>query len=119
METIQVSGLSVEAYIGVPKLERAHPQGLLIDLTIESDLEEAVSKDDFSKTIDYQKIVEKVKRTVASKRFSLIEGLAGSIANAILKDSRVAAIAVKVRKFPAPLRDHLEHVAVEIHRKQQ
>ena len=117
MEKIQVSGLSVEAYIGVPKLERAHPQGLLIDLTVEADLKRAVSEDDFSETIDYQKLVEKVKRTVASKRFSLIEGLAGSIADAILNDSRVDAVIVKVKKFPVPLKDHVEHVAVEIRRE--
>lgn len=119
MERILINGLSVEAYIGVPKLERAHPQGLLIDLTIESDLRKAVVQDDFSETIDYQKIVEKVKRTVASKRFSLIEGLAGSIAEAVLNDSRVEAVIVKVKKFPVPLKDHIEHVAVEIRRERQ
>jgi dihydroneopterin aldolase len=116
MEKIQIAGLGVESYIGVPKIERAHPQRLLIDLDIESDLSKAVSSDDFSETIDYQKIVEKVKRTVASKRFSLIEGLAGAISDAILKDTRIAAVSVRVRKFPSQLRDHVEYVAVEITR---
>ena len=116
MEKIQIAGLSVEAYIGVPKIERAHPQRLLIDLTLESDLSEAVLKDDFSRTIDYQRVVEKVKRTVASKPFSLLEGLAGAIADVILQDSRVEAVNIRVRKFPAQLQEHLEHVAVEIRR---
>ena len=116
MEKIEIKGLSVEAYIGVPQIERAHPQRLLIDLIIESDLSRAVSDDDFSQTIDYQKVVEKVKRTVASRRFSLIEGLAGSISDAVLEDSRVSEVSVKVLKFPAQLLDHVEHVAVEITR---
>jgi dihydroneopterin aldolase len=116
MGKIEVAGLSVEAYIGVPKIERSHPQRLLIDLTLEADLSNAVLKDDFFQTIDYQKIVEKVKRTVASKPFSLIEGLAGAIANVILEDPRVEAVNVKVKKFPRQLRDHVQHVAVEIRR---
>ena len=116
MEKILVAGLNVEAYIGVPKIERAHPQRLLIDLAIEAELSRAVTGDDFSETINYQKIVEKVKRTVASRRFSLIEGLAGAIADTILEDSRVVATTVKVKKFPAQLQDHVEHVAVESHR---
>jgi len=118
MEKIHISGLSVEAYIGVPKIERAHPQKLLIDLTLEADLSRAVLEDDFDLTIDYQKIVEKVKRTVASKPFSLIEGLAGDIAKVILGDSKVEAVNVKVRKFPSQLRDHIDNVAVEISQSQ-
>ena len=116
MEKIQVTGLGVEAYIGVPKIERTHPQKLLIDLTLEADLSNAVQKDDFDQTIDYQKLIEKVKRTVASKPFSLIEGLAGAIAEVILGDSRVEAVTVKVKKFPSQLRNHVENVAVEISR---
>jgi len=116
MDKIQIAGLSVEAYIGVPKIERSHPQGLLIDLSLEADLSKAVLDDDFSQTIDYRKLVEKVKRAVASRPFSLIEGLAGYIAEIILEDSRVATVHVKVRKFPAPLIDHVQHISFELTR---
>jgi dihydroneopterin aldolase len=117
MEKIRITGLSVEAYIGVPKIERAHPQKLLIDLSLEADLSKAVEEDNFDQTIDYQKLVEKIKRTVASKSFSLIEGLAGIIAEVILNDARVAAVTVTVKKFPSQLRDHVENVSVEITRR--
>ena len=116
MEKIKITGLSVEAYIGVPRIERTHPQGLLIDLTLEADLSKAVLHDEFSQTIDYRKLVEKVKRAVASRPFSLIEGLAGYISEIILEDSKVKTVHVKVKKFPAPLVDHVQHVSFELTR---
>lgn len=116
MEKIQITGLSVEAYIGVPQIERDHPQSLLIDLTLEADFSKAVLHDEFSQTIDYLKVVEKVKRAVASRPFSLIEGLAGNIAELILTDSRVETVHVRVRKFPASLVDHVQHISFELTR---
>jgi len=117
MEKIHVRGLSVEVYIGVPDIERSHPQRLLIDLTLEADLSRAVFEDDFAQTIDYQKIVEDVQTTAASRSFSLIEGLAGTVAEVVLQDTRVESVKVKVRKFPIQLEHRIEHVAVEIQRR--
>ena len=119
MNQIEVSGLIVHSNIGVPETERKEPQKLVIDLTIDADLSAAVSKDDFSQTIDYLEIVQIVEGIATSRPFSLVEGLAGAIAEKILDNNRVRAIRLKVKKFPADLQGKVNHVAVELTRTRE
>ena len=118
MNQIEVSGLIVQSNIGVPETERKNPQKLVVDLTIDGDLSAAVSSDDFSQTIDYLEIVQLVEEIATSRPFSLVEGLAGAIAERLLEDVRVRAIRLKVKKFPADLQGKVNHVAVELTRTQ-
>lgn len=118
MNQIEVSGLIVHAHIGVPTTERRTPQKLVVDLTIDADLSEAIENDDFRRTIDYLEIVGKVEKVAKSRPFSLVEGLAGAIAESVLDDMRVRALRLKVRKFPADLHRKVSHVAVELTRTQ-
>jgi dihydroneopterin aldolase len=116
MDRIQVKGIVCQARIGVPKREQVYEQKLIVDVSLEADLSKAIAGDDFQQTIDYSPLVEKVRATVESRRFYLIEALAGEICDAIMRDSRVESLSVTVKKFPANLRGQVEHVAATLER---
>lgn len=102
MDTISIQGFEVQARVGVPDEERAHPQRILIDLALGLDLKEAGRRDRVEATVDYAKVAEEVKRLVESRSFHLVEAIAESVAELILNRFKVAEVCVKVRKFSVP-----------------
>jgi len=101
MYKITLTGLTFYGYHGASKAEKELGQRFVIDLEIESDLEEAANSDNLEHTINYVEIFELVKEIVESGSKNLLETLANSIAIKILSRFDVESISVKISK-PAP-----------------
>lgn len=99
MDTVFIQGLEVQACVGVPDEERAHPQRVLMDLKLELDLKEAGKQDWVEATVDYAAVAEGVKRLVEGRSFRLVEAIAESVAELLISRFNVARVSVKVRKF--------------------
>jgi len=97
--------------------ERAFPQKLLLDLTIELELEAAANTDSLDLTVDYKKLVDRLQDTAQKTSCNLLETLTLRLCNVALDDPKVSAVQIKVRKFPAELTGQVESVAVEMTRK--
>lgn len=115
-DRIHLNGVSFLAHIGATEAERSEPQGLLLDLVIELELEAAANTDDLSLTVNYVDLVERVERAAAQAEYQLLETLCQRICSAILQDPRINAVEARLHKFPAALKGKVTSVATEMRR---
>lgn len=116
-DAIEVRGLRVVARHGVLDEERRRAQPFEVDLTIESDLAEAARTDSLSRTVDYGSVTEQVAELVTATSFSLLEALAGAIADLVLAVDGVHAVTVTVRKLNPPIAADVASVGVTVRRR--
>ena len=74
MEFIFVEGLQVQAWVGIYPREQAAPQSVEINLTFGAP-EAAAARDDIADTIDYDKVVSRIREVLAERHFNLLETL--------------------------------------------
>ena len=94
-----INDLELLARIGVHGHEQGKPQPVRINVWLTC---EACAQDDKLETaIDYEVVAQKVREIVAGGHINLAETLAERIAQACLKDKRVAKARVRVEKLQA------------------
>jgi FolB domain-containing protein len=113
MDTIIIEDLEVYYRVGVPDLERAQPQRLLLCLEIDHDFAEAAATDDLARTVDYYAVTRRLLGFGEGRSWSLIEKLAIDVAELVLAEFQVAAVQVTVKKF---ILAETRHVAVRVER---
>lgn len=112
-DQIVIRGLQVAAVIGVPEVERTAPQGLEVDLVLESDFRGLA--DDITRATDYAAVASWVVKECARRSPRLVETLAGQLAEGLLGEfPRVSAVSIEVRKF---ILAGTRHVAVRLRRE--
>jgi dihydroneopterin aldolase len=116
---IHIRDVHCQAHIGVPSLERESLQEIRVDVLLDVDVSQAVEKDDISKTVDYEEVVDLLQQAALSRPVSLIETLAEKMARELLRDSRIQSLRLTVRKFPKVLLDRIDYVAVEVNRTRE
>lgn len=80
--TIAVHGLRLPVSIGWTDAERAIPQTIHFDLTIDLPTPPAaVHTDALDDTVDYGAVCERIEHLVTGRSFKLIERLAGAVAD--------------------------------------
>jgi FolB domain-containing protein len=112
-DCIHIEQLELTAYIGVPNAERATPQRLTVNLTLEPGRGFDRLDDDLAKTVDYFAVCEAVKALADARPRKLIETLADEIAALVLARFAVRTVEVELRKFILP---DTAHVAVRLSR---
>lgn len=115
-DLVEIRGLKLRGRHGVTEEERSDEQPFVINLAARLDARPAALLDDLSATLDYEEAVRIVAKLVTGESFQLLETLADRIARAILANSRVLDVWVRVAKTHAPLSEDVEEVAVEISR---
>jgi len=97
-DNIEISDLRVVSRVGVPDAERARPQSLVVSLQLVPTAGFAGLGDDIAETVDYYAVSELVRDTAASGERSLIETLAGDLADVVLGEFPVSRVRVSVKK---------------------
>jgi dihydroneopterin aldolase len=114
-DSILVSGLRINARIGVTAEERAVLQPLEIDVEMVLD-RKMVASDDLSATIDYT-LVEQIARSILSEPVKLLETVAVRLADSVAKSSaseRLRRVEVKVAKLAPPIETTLKSASVKV-----
>jgi dihydroneopterin aldolase len=96
-----VRGLELMARLGIHPHEKAAPQRIRLDveLVVQDDAAPAeVGPDDIRRVVDYSRLVEVARATVAGGHVLLVETLAERVALAALEDGRVHRARVRVEK---------------------
>ena len=101
---------------GVRDEERALPQPIEVDVELRYDLRPAGASDALAETVDYGRVFELCREIVEERSFRLLEAIAQHVADAILAQTAVEAVTVRVRKLRVPVRGHVDHAEVEIDR---
>lgn len=96
MDTLTITGLTVNTRIGVHAWEQRISQRLLLDISLATDFRACA--DDLDKTIDYDKLCQEVTYFAESHAFQLIETVAEKVAELIRETFQVTDITVSVSK---------------------
>jgi dihydroneopterin aldolase len=113
-----IRGLELMARLGIHPHEKAGPQRIRVgvELVVRDDAAPVgVGPDDFRRVVDYSRMVELARETVATGHVLLVETLAERVAVAALEDPRVERARVTVEKPQAF--DDVDAVGVIVERR--
>lgn len=118
-DQILLTGIHGFGYHGLFEHERTNGQDFFVDVVLNVDLHAASQSDSIDDTVNYAEITDLVVLEITTNPVSLIEKLAGGIAERILLSySRVESVSVTVHKPQAPVSASLKDIAVQITRTQ-
>lgn len=118
-DRIVLQSIRVDGRHGVPDDERAVAQPFEVDVELALDLAPAGATDDLTRTIDYARVDELVRRIVGTRSYRLLETIAEQIATEILASFPVDEVVVRVRKPAVRLGGPIDWSGVEIRRSPQ
>ena len=108
------------AHIGVYPHEEGTQQRVRVNIEfgVEDEAVEGsgVGRDDLSRTVSYERVVQLVRRVIGEGHVRLVETLAERIAAGVLAEARVRVVRVRVEKLDVFA--ELDSVGVEIERWQ-
>ena len=102
-DRIDIRGLRVPTRIGWTDEERAEPQIVSIDLSLQADLSKAGRSDDLVDTVDYDGLIREVDELVRSSSSRLLEHLGEEIATSISHFEFVRGVTVEIHKIELKL----------------
>ncbi len=108
------------AYHGVLSDEQNLGGKFEVDVDLHCDLSKGAKSDSLKETVDYERVYNHVRNLVLGKKYFLLEALAATIAEGLLREFQKAQKAVvRVRKPGAPVRGVVDYVEVEITRSRK
>lgn len=116
-DRLELRGLRASGICGALPEEQVRPQPLEVDLDVVADLTTASASDDLADTVDYGALAAEVERVLTTERFTLLERLAGRLAEVVLADERVLEVTVAVRKLRPPVPQLLTTSGVRLTRR--
>ena len=120
LDIIRLHNAVFYAYHGVLTDEQNLGGKFEVDVELHCDLARGAKSDNLKDTVDYQQVYSCIRDLVLGKKYYLLEALANTIAQGILKQFRQVQIAVvRVRKPGAPVRGVIDYVEVELSRSRK
>ncbi len=110
-----LEGMTFFGHHGHLAAERRLGGEVFVDLRVRTRIAAAAQSDRLNKAIDYVGVHDLIKGIAERRRFALLETLAETIAQAVLKLPDVESVRVRVGKHP-PLPGRFGIFAVEIER---
>lgn len=99
MDAIIIEGLKVDTVVGCFNWERQIIQPLMLDLTIQTNLEQASHSDELEHTLNYAEICEISAQVIQKKQPKLIEHAAKLVLNTLFTTfPTIESIMITVRK---------------------
>lgn len=117
MDKILLSGLQFFGRHGCLSAEEELGQMFVVDIELDADLQLAARTDDLNDTLDYVSVYGEAKRVIEGPRAALLEHLAAQIGDFALRDARVFAARVRVKKPHVAVGGVVDFLGVEIERK--
>jgi dihydroneopterin aldolase len=117
MDFIEINQIRCYGYTGFLPQEQVLGQWFEVDLRLGVDLSACTQSDRIEDTLDYRHTIAQVKELVQGAKFSLIERLAGAIADAVLESSQVKQANVRVTKLSPPIPDFGGQITIELNRQ--
>ncbi|OTG77685.1 dihydroneopterin aldolase [Acinetobacter sp. ANC 5054] len=118
MDAIIIEGLKVETVVGCFDWERQIIQPLMLDLTIQNDLEQASNSDELEDTLNYAEICEISAKVIQEAQPKLIEHAAKLVIDALFSTyASVESIMITIRKPAIIAQANSVGIRLERHRK--
>jgi dihydroneopterin aldolase len=114
-DSITLANMAFYGFHGTKPEEGELGGRFFVDVVMRADLRKAGRTDRLADTVDYQRAHAIVAERVERRRFKLLEALAASIADALLREFKpLAEVEVRVRKPGVPLKGILDYAQVEV-----
>lgn len=114
MNKIQLEGMKFYAEHGYYTEEQKIGGEFSVDLTLETEFNEAADKDDISGTINYEEVYNVVKEEM-SESVQLLEHAANKILNRLIHEfKQISYVKIKLSKLNPPINGEVEKVSVII-----
>lgn len=117
MDIIFLEQVKVQTHLGVPDWERAVAQTIVLDIEIGYDFQHACQTDDIADTIDYGEVVSRIRDTLATHSFKLVEALGEHVCQMLFREFNAETVRLKVSK-PGIL-PGLKALGVSLYRSRQ
>jgi dihydroneopterin aldolase len=118
-DRIRLVNMTFYGHHGVDDSERRLGGRFAMDIELVRDLTEAGRTDDITKTADYKAVYDLIHSIESGHKFLLMEALAHTVAEAILRQFEVDEVTVRARKQSVPLGGLVDHAEVEMTRRKQ
>ena len=115
-DRIEVRGLRLLLLCGVLPEERTRRQPFELDLDLHLSMADAAVSDRLEDTVDYGQVCADLEEVLTAEQYSLMERLAGRVAEVVLTHERVEAVDVTVRKLRPPVPAHVSTTGVRLSR---
>lgn len=116
-DSIEIKGLFGFGYHGLFDDERENGQRFLVDAKLEIDLTTASKSDLLDDTVNYSAICDLIFEKLVGPPVTLIEKLAGQIADLILdRYPKVKSVKITLHKPDAPVAVNVDDISVSIER---
>ena len=112
---VELAGLEIFGRHGVLEEERREGQRFLFDVRLEVPAGAAAS-DRLEDAVDYRDVVAVVKEVSDARAYTLLEGLAGAVADALLARFPAERVRIRIRKPEVRLTAPVEYAAVSVER---
>ncbi|WP_028874631.1 dihydroneopterin aldolase [Tepidiphilus margaritifer] len=116
MDSIFIEGLRVEARVGVYAREQAAPQTLMIDVQLGLS-PEAGRSDELATTIDYARVIDRIKESVGERHFHLLERLGEYLIGRLFAEFGASWIRLKISKIG--VRPEVRNVGIVLERQRE
>lgn len=114
-DCLTLQNMAFYGYHGTDPHEAKLGGRFFVDAVLAADLGKPGRSDRLEDTVNYEKVYAIIREHVEGKRFNLLEALAQSIAEEVLKDfPAVSQVTVRVRKPGVPLKGILDFTQVEV-----
>lgn len=118
MDAIIIEGLKVETVVGCFDWERQIIQPLMLDLMINTDLEQASNSDALADTLNYAEICEVSAKVIQDAQPELIEHAAKLVLNTLFTTfDAIESIMITIRKPAIIAQANSVGIRLERHRK--
>lgn len=97
-DRVYIDGLVVPCRVGVSSAERRMPQDVVVSISVFLDLRRAGMKDLLTETVDYRKVRQAVVDVASEGQFSLLEGVAETLAATMIERFYAERVVVNVKK---------------------
>lgn len=118
-DRIELQGLRILTIIGILEHERQIAQPLEFNIALYVDLAKACANDQLRDTVDYGEICQLIEKIAANHSCLLLESLAGSVAETLLKHPLIEEVEISVKKLRPPVASDLSAAAIVIHRRKE
>jgi len=98
LDKIFLQDLRVEAVIGIWEWERRVRQTVSLDIEMATDVRKAAVTDDIKDALDYKSIAKHLISVVESSEYKLVETLAESLAQIVVREFGVSWVKLSVSK---------------------
>ena len=115
--TVEVTGLSIFAAVGVSEAEREVGTRILLDLRMDVGECDATVTDLVEDTVDYGSVCERVALVAQQRSYKTLERLCSAIADRLLAEYAAVEVWVKATKPEPPIPLPVESVSVEVWRQ--